>query len=85
MDNEVREKERELDKMSLEDEMTSKELSIAQKKALIREAKAKYGHDWKKVLGMVGKSIHVNSENMQTLYSQGLGDLRDLSDPRVRR
>ncbi len=81
--SDVRAEERELDQMAMEDEKTSRELSIAQKKALIRRAKEEYGSGWKKAIGgFVKNASHPNMEVVHTMYSQGLGDLRDLSDPR---
>ncbi len=81
MDNELKRKERELERLSVEEEIGSKKQSIAEKKALEKAAKKKYGRNWKKVLG-VATSIKPNQEVIQDLYSMGGGsDLRDLNDP----
>jgi len=37
-----------LNQLELEDETRAKELSIAEKKALIAEAKRRYGRDWRR-------------------------------------
>jgi len=78
------EKYKKLEESKVEDELKGEELSIAQKKALIKKAKEENGPGWKKVLGVVGslgKGLKVNSENMSAIYSSGLGDLRELSNP----
>ncbi len=82
MDEKLKGMERTLERLKVEDEIVSEDLSIAQKKAAIREAKSKYGRDWKKILGFA-KGIRPNMEAVQTLYGMGVGsDLRDLNDPR---
>ena len=83
MDEELKGKERRLALLETEGEVVSKEAEIAEKKAVIREARAKYGKDWKKVLFGVVKGIKINRETMQTLHGMGVdSSLRDLSDPR---
>lgn len=83
MDDDIRKKERVLDKLAVEDDIETKRLSISQKRALEREARQSHGRDWKKILGAV-KSIHVNKEAAQTLHGMGIGgdELRDLSKPK---
>jgi len=44
-----------LNSLELEDEAKKRELSIEEKKALITEAKKKYGKDWSKMLNFGGK------------------------------
>jgi len=67
----------------LEDENLDHELSKAQKKAAIREAKRAYGKDWKQVLFGAVKSLRVNRETLQTLHGMGVdGGLRSYNDPR---
>jgi hypothetical protein len=80
--NEFAKKERIIEQKRLDNEVADQELSLAQKKALIKEAKSKYGRDWKKIIGMV-KSVKLNAENMQTLHSLGGGgeNLRSLGNP----
>ena len=84
MDKELAGKEKVLERLKVDDEIESEKLSISQKKALEHEAKQKYGRDWKKVLGFVGKSIRINKETLQTLHGLGVGhesELRDLNRP----
>ena len=47
--------EQTLSELELENEAMEKQVSIAEKKALIREAKKKYGKDWSKMLNFGGK------------------------------
>lgn len=44
--------EDELEKLELESSIASKKSEIAEREAVIKELKAKYGKDWKKVLGV---------------------------------
>lgn len=82
MDELIKRKERELDKLAVEDEIATKRVSLAQKRALEKSARAQYGRDWKKVLGLVGK-VKVNKDTMQTMHGLGLGgdELREMSKP----
>jgi len=83
MDKELMAKQKGLEILEIEDEVESKRLSIAQKKAVEAELKAKYGTlaKAKQVLGF----IKINSETMHTLYSAN-PELRALSlPPKVRR
>ena len=73
-----------LEELKVEDEVKDRELSIAQKKALIKEAKKMYGPNWKKILGIAG-NIRVNSEALHSLYSVGNSELRDMNNPIRRR
>jgi len=57
--------DKELEKLEVQDEMESHKMSIAQKKAIVREMKSKYGRDWKKIL----KVVSVNRENLMDLYA----------------
>ena len=52
------EDERKLERLQVQDETASHELSIAQKRAMIREAKRKYGTNWKEVIGKIGGAGH---------------------------
>lgn len=82
MDEALRDKDRKLERLKIENEIEGERVSIAQKKALEREARQKYGRDWKKILGIV-RSIKINPEALQTLHSMGVSgeELRDLSRP----
>jgi len=46
--------EERLSELEMEDNIRGKELSIVQKRALIKEAKVKYGNDWLRSLGERG-------------------------------
>ena len=81
MDKDIKEKEKALERLGIEDEVEEKRLSIAQKKHLEKELKDSEGTGWKKVVGIVGK-LKMDKEQMQTLFSQG-HELRDLSRPRI--
>lgn len=83
MDKEIAEKERTLEKLSLEDQVEEKRLSIKQKRHIEKQLEAEDGKGWRKVVGLVGK-LKMDKEQMQTLFSQGK-DLRELSVPRMRK
>jgi len=68
----------------LEDEELSVELSKAQKRAAIRQAKREYGPDWKQQLkDGIRKGIRVNREGL-ILHSTN-PNLRSYNDPRSMR
>ena len=77
-----KEKEESIENLKLENEEASERVSLEQKKAAIKEAKRKYGRDWKKVLGIF-KHIKVDRETMMDLHSMGIGgeELRNLNKP----
>ena len=52
------EEERKLERLQVQDETASHELSIAQKRAMIKEAKRKYGTNWKEIISKIGGSGH---------------------------
>lgn len=83
MDKELAAKEKVLELLKVEDDITGERVSIEEKKAAIKEAKRRYGRDWKKVLGLVGK-LRVNTEVMQDLHGMGVGgkELREMSKPK---
>lgn len=72
-------KERELEGLKLEKEMAGERSEIATRKALERDAKARHGRDWRKIIGAVG-SLKPNQEAIQSLYAAG-GDLKELNKP----
>lgn len=79
----IRDNERAVEELRSDNEVLDQELSREQKKALIREAKQKYGKDWKKVLfGAAGK-LKVNKEALETFHSLGVGgsELRQMNNP----
>lgn len=80
MDEEVREREKSISMTELEDEELGQEVSVAEKKARIRELKRTYGPGAKKVLGWI-KSLKVDKETARNLYGD-FGSLRDYNDPR---
>ena len=74
--------------MKAENEVASEELSLAEKKKAIKEAKSFYGHNVGKMVGGAFKSVgklRVKAETMQNLHSLGFGgdELRDLNNPRT--
>ena len=77
-----KEKEESIENLKLENEEASERVSLEQKKAAIKEAKRRYGRDWKKVLGIF-KHIKVDKETMMDLHSMGIGgdELRNLNRP----
>lgn len=81
MDEQLKDRERSIEKLKLLNEEEDQKLSLAQKKALEHEARKKYGRDWKKILGYV-KALKPDPEVIHDLYGVGLGHLRDLNDPR---
>jgi len=88
MSNEkIKSKEKLLEELEVEEEISQKRMTIAQRKALEREARRTHGRDWKKVLGITWKAIRglkPDMETTQTLYGVGLGGkvLREQGDPR---
>lgn len=85
--DEIREAEKKAEFLKARNEVEDQELSLAQKKHLIKQLKKEEGADWKQTLlgaakGAV-KSLKVNKETLHTLHSMGgTGqELRDLSNP----
>ena len=81
MDSRLKAKEKELELKKVENEIETAKAEIAQKKALEAEMKARYGTDWKKIIGYVGKSFGTNQEKAHSLYAVDTS-LRDLAIPR---
>jgi len=83
----IKESERRAEEMRAENEALDEELSRAEKKKAIREAKEFYGNDLKKMVkGAVGgiSKLRVKAETMQNLHSLGFGtgaELRNLNNP----
>ena len=77
MDGRLERKEDELERLEIDDRIAERRRSIAERKALERQAKRQYGSNWRKVVGLVGK-IKPDEEVIQTLYSvnPGLGEAR---------
>jgi hypothetical protein len=78
--DELDKKEEQLEHLQIDDEIASRRVSIAEKKAIERDAKRRYGKDWKKILG-IARAFRPNREVMQDLYGVGSGmeDLKGLS------
>ena len=53
--------EQKLSELEMEDEALRSKVSIEEKKAIIAEAKKRYGKDWKKLLGGVESGMDWNS------------------------
>jgi len=75
--------EKKISVLQAENEELDQEVSNAQKKAALKEAKKTYGKDWKKTIWGAIKSVKINKETLQTLHSMGVNNsLRDYNDPR---
>ena len=84
MDEREKAKEKRISLLELESEELGQELSVEEKKALIKEAKARYGRDWKKMLFGAVKSLRVDRETLHTLHGMGVDtSLRAYNDPRT--
>ena len=83
MDSKLKAKEKQLELAKVENELETQRAEIAQKKALEAEMKQRYGTDWKKIIGYVGKGFNLktNSEKAHDLYSVN-SDLKKLAIPR---
>ena len=79
MDSMLRQKERKLEGLRIDNEIAEERAGIAEKKAIERDMKKKYGPDWKKILGIV-RGIKPNREAIQDLYTLN-PELRDLNKP----
>lgn len=77
----IKQSEKRAEELRAENEQLDQELSKAEKKAAIAEAKKQYGPSWRKILGM-GK-LKINKETMLTLHSMGSNEseLRNLNNP----
>ena len=87
MEDEIRDKERHTEFLKAANEEKAEEVSLAEKRALIKRLKREEGPDWKHTLLGAAKdavkSIKVNKETMHTLHSMGGSgqELRNLSNP----
>ena len=77
MDEKLKKKERELELATIDEEIAEKHSSIVQKKMLEKEMRAKYGINWRKILGT---TLKPNQESLQSLYSLN-PELKDMSKP----
>lgn len=72
----VKDKERELDTLEVEEEIESKKANIAQLKAVRAELKRKYGRDWRKIL-----NIKASGAKIEDYYAVD-PSLREMCVPR---
>jgi len=81
MDPQERNLEKKISVAELEDEELGVELSKAQKKAAIRQAKREFGPDWKQQLKDTLRKVRVNREGLELHKTNS--DLRSYNDPRA--
>ena len=74
MDKQLSEKEKQLERARIDNDIATQRAEIAQKKAVEAEMKKKYGTNWRKILG-VGKM------GLQDYYALD-SSLKDLAIPR---
>jgi hypothetical protein len=74
----IKDKEKELDNLELDEAIETRETRIAQLKAAKAELKKKYGHNWSKLL-----KVKANTQRIEDLYAVDPG-LRELCVPRRR-
>lgn len=82
----VRGYEQETEELRAKNELEDQRVSLAQKRAMEKQARQMYGSDWKKVIGGAGKwllSRRVDKESLHNLHSLGMGgsELRNLNNP----
>lgn len=88
MDDSREERIKSIEGLRLENEEADQRATLAERKAIEREAKQRYGRDWKSVLGVAGRavrSVHVDADAMHDLYGMGIDTdqrLRDSNRPR---
>ncbi len=74
----IKDKERELDSLELDEAIETRETRIAQLKAAKAELRKKYGHHWWKIL-----KVKASTQRIEDLYAVDPG-LRELCVPRRR-
>lgn len=79
MKGSVKDREKKLDSLEVDEEIAQKEANIAQLKAVKAELKRRYGRHWGKYL-----KIHPNTASLTDLYAVD-PSLRDLFKPRMSR
>lgn len=79
MDESVIKKEKQLEELRIDHEISDERAAIAEKRALEAKLKKEYGHDWKKILGYA-KGLKPNREAIQDMYSIN-PELKDLTRP----
>ena len=85
--NEIRAVEKQTEFLKVKNEEKEQEVSLAEKRALIKKLKKENGTDWKGVLLGAVKSLKVDKETLHTLHSMGGSsqELRNLSNPQFLR
>ena len=56
----------------LEEEVATREASVAEKKAIVKELRSKYGSDWKRTLGLKGRLSFSDLRHALMSMNQGL-------------
>ena len=79
MDKDIKDKERVLERLKLDDEIETQKMSISQKKAVEAQMRKTHGRDWKKLLN-IGSLVRPNMEVVHDLYSVN-PELKELSRP----
>ena len=77
MDEKLKKKEQELELAKIDNEIEEQRSSIVQKRMLEKQMKAKYGINWRKILGT---TLKPNQESLQSLYSLN-PELKEMSKP----
>lgn len=80
MDDLMKEKEKNISNLEIKEEELSHELSVEEKKRLIRQARQDGGKNWKKIFGIF-RSVKPDMDTVHDLYGMNLGSLKDYNDP----
>ena len=84
MDGILKEKEKKLEQLELDERIAEKRKNIAERRRVEKQMKKGEGHNWRKTLGII-KGLKPDKEILQDLYAVG-GDLKEYSNPnRLRR
>ncbi len=68
----IEELEDKRDRLEIEEEVVTKETSIAEKKAVISQLKQRYGRNWKGILGAGGSLSLVDLRNLLVQSKKGM-------------
>ena len=79
MDKEISDKERDLEVARLDREIAQERVSASEARMLERLMRKRYGPNWRRILGVVGK-LGPNSETVHNLYTVN-PELRELAKP----
>lgn len=81
-DEKMRDRDRHITELEQEEEELAAQSKVEERRAQIRELKAKYGHDWRKYWKWI-KSIKVDRRAAHDMFGVGdASELRELNDPR---